>query len=274
MNYLHVVNGDLAARLLGEVLEAAGRRDSIVVLRDDLAFGPLRSIDESNSARIAFWQRALDAGEHGLSQTIIDAFEASTQALRGLARDDGREVVAWHAQNAGDQLMLRRVAYHLRNAPQRLNEIGMPTRSLGGSAKDAAPGEQRCTPDAMAARLHAIAPISLLRIGRLALEWQELKQLGHEVRRWRDNTFQSAAFSDIDGAIIELATLQWQSYLSLAQRIRAVDPGSVATDALIAWRCRELAALGRIALDGDPILEKSTRIRLTQAARAPAHLAC
>lgn len=272
MDYLHVVNGDLAGQLLGEALKAAGRRDRIVVLRDDLAFGPLRSIDESNSARIAFWQRALGAGEHGLSQTIIDAFEASTLALRALAVDDGREVVAWHAQNAGDQLMLRRVAYHLRHAPQRLSEIGMPARSLGGSAKEA-PGEQRCTPDAIAARLHAIAPISLLRIGRLALEWQALKHLGHEVRRWRDNTFQSAAFSDVDGAIIELATLQWQSYLSLAQRIRTVDPGSVATDGLIAWRCRELATQGRITLDGDPILEKSTRIRLSQTSRAPAHLA-
>lgn len=272
MDYLHVVNGDLAARLLGEALEAAGRRDRIVVLRDDLAFGPLRSIDESNAARIAFWQRALGAGEHGLSQTIIDAFDASTLALRGLANDDGSEVVAWHAQNAGDQLMLRRVAYHLRHAPQRLSEIGMPARSLVGRIK-AMPGEPCCTPVAMAARLHAIAPISLLRIGRLALEWQALKQLGHEVRRWRDNTFQSASFSDIDGAIIELASLQWQSYLGLAQRIRAIDPGSVATDALIAWRCRELAAQGRISLDGDPILERSARIRLTRTDRAPMPLA-
>jgi hypothetical protein len=117
-------------------------------------------------------------------------------------------------------------------------------------------------PEALTERLHAIAPISLLRISRLALEWQELKQLDHELRRWKDNTFQSATFTDIDNAILELATSGWQPYLDLAKRIREQDPGSVATDALIAWRCVDLSQYGKIVLEGDPILENTARLRL------------
>lgn len=262
MDYIHVVNGDAAARLLGDALDGVGRRDRIVILRDDLAIGPLRTIDESSSARITFWQRALGAGEHGIAQTIIDAFSAGNAALRKLVIDDGSEVVAWHGQNAGDQLMLRRIAYLLRNTPQRLNEIGLRTRTIACNARGEA-CDSSCTPTAITERLHTIAPISLLRISRLALEWQELKQLDHELRRWKDNTFQSATFADVDNAILELATPDWQPYLELAARLRAQDPGSVATDALIAWRCVDLAVHGKIALEGDPILDRAARLRLS-----------
>jgi len=260
MDYIHVVNGDSAARLLGEALDGAGRDDRIVVLRDDLAVGPLRSIDDSHTARVVFWQRVLGASEHGISQTISDAFDAGDITLHNLAVDDNSEIVLWHAQNAGDQLMLRRIAYHLRTTPQRLNEIGVQARWLvhpdGGT-----PGDGSCTPEALSNRLKSIAPISLLRITRLALEWQELKQVNLEMRRWRDNTFQSAQFTDLDAAIIEYTGVGWQSYLAVAHRIRHDDPGIVATDAIIAWRCRELAAQGRLDIDNDAILEKSTQIR-------------
>lgn len=260
MDYLHVVNGDPAARLLSAALNSAGRRDRIVVLRDDLTVGPLRGIDESNQARVAFWQRALGASEHDISQTIIDAFDASAAALHELVEDHQTEVVAWHAQNAGDQLMLRRIAYHLRTMPQRLNEIGIQARGLicasSGEALD-----EVCSPAALQARLHTIAPISILRITRLALEWQEQKQFDHELRRWRDNTFQTGLLTDIDAAILDQTGPEWQSYLQLAQRIRDADTGSIASDTIIAWRCRELAGHGRLLLDNDPIINGRTQVR-------------
>ena len=260
MDYIHVVNGDLAARLLGEALEKAGRNDRIVVLRDDLAIGPLRSIDDSHAARVVFWQRVLGAAEHGLSQTISDAFDAGDMTLHELGVDDGSEIVLWHAQNAGDQLMLRRVAYHLRTTPQRLNEIGVKAQWMV-NPESGAPGDGDCTPEALRDRFKAIAPISLLRITRLALEWQELKQLNHEMRRWRENTFQSAQFSDLDTMIIEYTGVTWQPYLAVAHKIRHDDPGMVATDTVIAWRCRELAAQSRLSLDNDATLEKTTQIK-------------
>jgi hypothetical protein len=264
MDYIHVVNGDPAARLLADVLAGVGRKDRIVVLRDDLALGPLRAIDDASTARIAFWQRALGAGEHGIAQTVVDAFDANAAMLHDLAAEDTTEVVLWHAQNASDQLMLRRIAYHLRNTPQRLNEIGLPTRSIACSARHQENTGNPCTPAALAERLHAIAPISLLRISRLALEWQELKQLDYEMRRWRDNTFKSATFNDVDAMILELATTEWQLCLTVADRIRSVDAGSVVSDILLAWRVRELALHGKIVLEGDPILEKTARLRINR----------
>lgn len=301
MHYIHVVNGDLAARMLDEALQASERHDRVVVLRDDLAVGPLRAIDDSNATRIAFWQRVIGAAEHGLSQTVVDAFDASAATLRALTDDSDSEVVVWHAQNAADQLMLRRLAYRLRLSPQRLSEIGFATPQLanvdanrhhdlavsgtvdashasdvsdasdnsGAAAVAAATGDTGAsaagsvTTAMLRHRLHTAAPISMLRITRLALEWQELKQVDHELRRWRNNTFKSGLFADIDTALMELTSSEWQPYLHIAHRLRLDDPGSVASDALIAWRCRELASHGRIELDDDPVFTGSTRLRRT-----------
>lgn len=73
--------------------------------------------------------------------------------LGGLARGE-TQIVIWHGQSAGDQLMLRRVAFHLRNAPQRLNEAKLSAQDLLIATNDT-------------------APISVLRISRLALEWRK-----------------------------------------------------------------------------------------------------
>jgi len=269
MDYIHVVNGDLAARLLDEALRASERNDRVVVLRDDLAVGPLRAIDDSNATRIAFWQRVMGAAEHGLLQTVVDAFDAGTASLRALSDDTTSEVVVWHAQNAADQLMLRRLAYRLRLSPQRLSEIGFTTQQLAidnlreADADSPTPSAAPITADALRARLHTVAPISMLRITRLALEWQELKQVDHELRRWRNNTFKSGLFADIDAALLEHASRDWLPYLQIARRLRGDDPGCVASDALIAWRCRELASHGRIELDDDPVFAGTTRLRRT-----------
>ena len=58
------------------------------------------------------------------------------------------------------------------------------------------------TVEELGAKLPMAAPISVLRISRLALEWQEAKQSNGETRRWRDNTFISGTFADVDETIL------------------------------------------------------------------------
>jgi hypothetical protein len=57
MQYIHVVNGDVAGTTLRQALAQAARPDPVVVLRDDLAVGPIADIDSTGLIRSGFWQR-------------------------------------------------------------------------------------------------------------------------------------------------------------------------------------------------------------------------
>jgi hypothetical protein len=154
-------------------------------------------------------------------------------------------------------LTLRRICYHLRNTPQRLNEVRLSMRDLS-DANAATHGRPDGTtavgmfaPDALLARLPDAAPISVLRISRLALEWQEVKQANGETRRWRDNTFTSGTFADLDALILEHATDSWRPAGRIAAELMVAELGFLVGDSIVLWRFRELAASGRISLRGD-----------------------
>lgn len=210
MNTIHVTNGDCAADALTHALRLAERTDQVIALRDDLAVGPLRDIDESPVARAAFWRQVSST-----PADIEDQLQSQLALLGRLARGDG-QVVVWHGQSAADQLTLRRVAYFLRNAPQRLNEAKLTFDDLAIEAPDAHPDSLRradratsvgmFSPRQLLAKLPTAAPISVLRISRLALEWQEAKHSSAENRRLRDNMLVSGTWLDVDETLLELAT--------------------------------------------------------------------
>ncbi|CAB3803448.1 DUF1835 domain-containing protein [Pararobbsia alpina] len=247
MAYLHAVNGDHAADLLNDALTTAGRDDRVVCLRDDLAVGPIEGIDEDPGARVSFWQTVLDNPERDLRKE----FEAQAAALAELAHTR-MEVVVWHGLSAADQLMLRRVAFHLRNAPQRLNEVGLTLREADpariGPGKQIAVGHY--SPDILRARFPTIVPIPVLRISRLALEWQEVKRVNSEVRRLTTNTFARSSFHELDALIIEHVTAERQPLNHLVSEVMRANTGFLATDVLVLWRIRTLADAGRLSLRG------------------------
>ncbi|GAB7535678.1 DUF1835 domain-containing protein [Burkholderia sp. 3C] len=249
MSPLHVTIGGSAADSLRAALAAAGRDDTVVELLDDLAVGPLRGIDDAPETRAAFWEALLPGP--AFDWPLLLAGELTK--LSELAADAG-QVVVWHAQSAADQLMLRRVAYHLRNAPQRLNEVRLSADDLPPPAHPRGPEAAVSTglfpAEALGARLPEAAPISVLRISRLALEWQEAKQANAELRYWIDNTFKSGLFSDIDALVFDHATEHWQPAARVVGAVIGhADRGHLAvSDSVAFWRCRELAAAGRIEL--------------------------
>ncbi len=250
MAYLHVVNGDHAADLLNEALVKAGRDDRVVCLRDDLAVGPLEGIDDDPAARIAFWQTVLDEPERDLREE----FDAQAASLAELAQTRV-EIAVWHGQSAADQLTLRRVAFHLRNAPQRFNEVSLTLHEADPACLG--PGHQiavgRYSPDILRARLPTIAPVSVLRISRLALEWQELKRVSSEIRRLATHTFIGSTFHELDALIIEHATPEWQPMNRVASEVMRANTGFFATDVLVFWRIRTLADGRKLSIRGtDP----------------------
>jgi hypothetical protein len=257
MNTIHVANGDYAAQTLAKTLKLAERDERVIALRDDLAVGPLRDIDDSLFNRAAFWRQVLNS-----ARDFEDDLEEQQALLGRLARGDA-QLVIWHGQSAGDQLMLRRAAYHLRNAPQRLNEAKLNQQDLHIAANDTEPGRATradgatavgmFSPRQLLAKLPTAAPISVLRISRLALEWQEAKYASAETRRLRDNMLVSGTWLDVDEALLALASGDWQptrGIVGAAMATRSFD--FILSDSIGYWRCRELVTSGRLKIRGAP----------------------
>ena len=221
-------------------------------LRDDLAVGPLRGIDDGPDVRAEFW----NASALTPRRDFLREFREQAAALENIARGDANLVV-WHGESAADQLTLRRVCYHLRNSPQRLNEVRLSIRDLtdpgawAHSRKDRATSVGMFAPAVLQGRLSDAAPISVLRISRLALEWQEAKHANGETRRWRDNTFTSGSFADLDALILEHVTGDWQPAARVAAELMIAELWYLVSDSIVLWRFRELAATRRIKLRGD-----------------------
>lgn len=254
-NWIHITNGDVAAESLRTALRTANRddrNDRVLSLRDDLAVGALRGIDESPDVRAEFWQRVIGDSTRDLSAEFADQ---RVELERVTGADS--HVVIWHAESAADQLTLRRVCYHLRNSPQRLNEVRLSIRDLtdpgawAHSRPDHATSVGMFAPDVLQAHLRDAAPISVLRISRLALEWQEVKQANGETRRLRDNTFMSGSFGELDAFLLAHTTHAWRPAARIAAELIVANVGFLVSDSIALWRCRELAASGRVQLRGD-----------------------
>ncbi|SMG40188.1 DUF1835 domain-containing protein [Paraburkholderia susongensis] len=252
MSTIHFTNGDVAAESLRTALAQAGRDDRVQALRDDLAVGPLRGVDDGPTVRADFWERV----SADTRRDFLREFRDQAAALNSIANGTANLVV-WHGESASDQLMLRRVCYYLRNSPQRLNEVRLSIADLtdplawAHTRKDRATSVGMFAPDVLQARLPDAAPISVLRISRLALEWQEVKHANGETRRWRDNTFTSSSFAELDALILERVTEDWQPTARVAAEVMVAELWFLVSDSIVLWRMRELAARRRIRLRGD-----------------------
>ncbi|WP_321847022.1 DUF1835 domain-containing protein [Paraburkholderia bannensis] len=264
MTTIHLIHGEPAATALRQALQAheAARPASaqsaahVIALADDLTVGPLRDIDEAanpgTAQRAAFWQRV--DGECGApeAQEVMQTLAQDDCAALKALEADNASVVVWHTHDAADQLTLRRACYRLRNVPQRLNEVRLSPADLAGTQDEVAARLQARVPDA--------APISVLRITRLALEWQEAKFANGETRRWRDNTFTSGTWADLDAQILEIlgeatppsdAGAPWLACDTLGAALVRGGAGFTVAEPVVRWRLRELASAGELRLRDD-----------------------
>ncbi|MFC5429029.1 DUF1835 domain-containing protein [Paraburkholderia denitrificans] len=258
MTTIHLTHGEPVAAALRQALDANGRADRVIALPDDLTVGPLRDIDDPSdrgaARRAAFWQ--------GLDSVPEMLTGGDCAALAALEADDAN-VVIWHTNAASDQLTLRRICYRLRNAPQRLNEVRLADSDVAGDA----------AVERLRARLPDAAPISVLRITRLALEWQETKFANGETRRWHDNTFTSGTWADLDQSIVAIlgaAHEPWLAPTAIMAALRSCDADAPVSERVVLWRLHELAAAGELGLRDD----MSAACALTQppASMAAAHV--
>jgi len=266
MTTIHLTHGEATASALRLALQTASRADRVIALSDALPFGPLRDIDEPGTPgaalRSAFWLRLGGVPE---ALTARDCVE-----LEALEADDAN-VVVWHTDAAADQLTLRRICYRLRTAPQRLNEVRLAAGDIAGAIAGEVAGDPAAA--RLAERLPDAAPISVLRISRLALEWQEVKFANGEMRRWRDNTFTSTTWADLDLLILDVLNTEPTSWLApqaVMSALPCTGAGAPVCEPVVLWRLRELATAGELRLRDDMYAMRTASEALSRLAAARA----
>lgn len=263
MQYIHVVNGDVAGNTLRQALAQAARPDPVIVLRDDLAVGPIADVDGSGTIRSGFWQRVAPRTDIDFAAEMRQAIE-QLQALR----KGEMEIALWHGQSASDQLMLRRVVFHLYQSPQRINEVAMDLRELDVPASNHLAAIGMYPAARLARRFSTIAPVSVLRLGRLGYEWQQNVKENADVRLWKGNTLVPAAYHTVDEVIMEFAPEAWTPAAEVVGSVMGAIEGLLASDWFVFWRCRELIGMGELVLRGNADSLQTCELRRNLSNRA------
>jgi hypothetical protein len=92
----------------------------------------------------------------------------------------------------------------------------------------------------------------VLRISRLALEWQEAKYANADTRRLRDNMLVTGTWIDIDEVLLDLAGPEWKPARQIAGAAMGQRFDFMLSDSIAFWRCRELVTAGRLKIRGTP----------------------
>lgn len=242
----HLVCGDNAVAGVSQVIgaeAAAGLR----VLRDDLAVGPLADVATPPcAARVAFWSAVWPQ-----TVTPVPDFAAGLAEdalwLAGLAQQS-RPVTVWHGDSCSEQLLLARVAHALHGSAVELWEV--PCGS-GDSRVQTRMAAAMHRPEALA-QVATPRRLDAQRQAALAAQWQALLADPQPVRRWQAGVFSSEDYQALDRILLEQAGAQAQPLARLMAEVMARSDGFFATDFLVFWRARELAAAGQLHLSGEP----------------------
>lgn len=243
----HLVCGDNAVEGVAAVLGEDVARSFLRVLRDDLAVGPLKDIEQPPcTRRAAFWRAVWPTAV----QPVPD-FEAGlaedAQWLAGLA-GQSHAVTVWHGDSASEQLLLARVAAALEHSQLPLWEVPC------GSGDSRVAGRRAVAMHAPAelAELYLPRLIEAERRQALAAQWRGALAEGAGLRRWREGAFHGEDFSFIDADLLGACTPEWRPLGRAMADVMARCDGFFATDFFLFWRARELAAQGRVEIQGEP----------------------
>jgi len=241
----HLVCGDAAVEGVTFVLGQTAAGDSLRVLRDDLAVGPLADIEQPPCTdRAAFWSAVWPEAVQptpDFSATLSD----DARWLADLSRQT-RPVTVWHGDSASEQLLLARVA-------TALEHTDLPLWEVPCGSGDSRVASRRAVSMHAPAVLHTLYRPRLLEPARrrqLAGQWRAALLDNALVRRWSDGTFHGEDYGAIDASLLQFCPTEGKPLAQLMADVMARCDGFFATDYFLFWRARELAAAGRIELTG------------------------
>lgn len=241
----HLLCGDAAVPGLASVLGAERLDESLRVLRDDLAVGPLADAEQPPCAtRVAYWQALWPE-----AMLVPDFRGGLNDDARWLAALPGqaRPVTVWHGDSCAEQLLLARVAAALEGSSVPLWEVACGTGDSGVAQRRAV---SMCTPEELRA-LYRPQRLGPARRRKLAAQWRAALAENAAIRRWRDGAFRGEDLSVIDASLVQWSSPQWQPLIRLLAEVMARCEGFFATDMFLFWRVRELAASGQLELAGE-----------------------
>jgi hypothetical protein len=238
----HLVCGDAAVEGVTFVLGRAVADDSLRVLRDDLAVGPLADIEQPPCReRAAFWSALWPAAVQPMPDFHTGLGE-DARWLADLARQ-ARAVTVWHGDSASEQLLLARVAHALADSALPLWEVPCGT---GDSRVASRRAVSMHAPEALAA-LAKPREVDAQRRRQLADQWRAALLDQALVRRWHAGTFHGEDFGRIDASLLRFCPVEGKPLARLMADVMAHCDGFFATDYFLFWRARELAAAGQMA---------------------------
>ncbi|MBD7976778.1 DUF3658 domain-containing protein [Serpens gallinarum] len=240
----HLVCEDLAVEGVTHALGADIAAQSLRVLHDDLAVGPLSDIDQPPCAqRIAYWQALWPVSLQPMPD-FAGELVCEAHWLSGLAHGS-RAVTVWHGDSCSEQLLLARLAQALAGSPVELWEVAcgnpqLPPRRTVSLRR----------PDQLVDLYQHHHRLDASRRQQLAAQWQVLVNDNAPIRLWRAGRFQSVAPAYIDEPLLAACSAEWQPLARAMAEVMARCDGFFPTDVFLYWRARALAAQGRLMLDG------------------------
>lgn len=242
----HLVCGDNAVPGVSQVIGAQAAAAGLRVLRDDLAVGPLADVATPPcTTRVAFWSSVWPQAVTPVPD-FATGLPEDARWLAGLAQQS-RPVTLWHGDSCSEQLLLARVAYALHGSAVELWEV--PCGS-GDSRVQSRMAVAMHRPEALA-QVATPRRVDAPRQAALAAQWQALLADPQPVRCWQAGAFSSEDYQALDRILLEQADERAQPLARLMAEVMARNDGFFATDFLVFWRARELAAAGQLLLSGE-----------------------
>lgn len=242
----HLVCGDAAVEGVTFVLGQTVADDSLRVMRDDLAVGPLVDIEQPPCInRVAFWSAVWPEAVQPVPDFSADLSD-DARWLAGLSRQT-RPVTVWHGDSASEQLLLARVAAALVHVDLPLWEV------VCGSGDSRVAGRRAVSMHAPAVLQELYRPRLLkpARRRQLAAQWRAAVEENAAIRRYREHAFHGENYGEIDASLLRFCPTEGKQLARVMADVMARCDGFFATDYFLFWRARELAAAGRIALTGE-----------------------
>jgi hypothetical protein len=242
----HLVCGDNAVAGVTHVIGAHEAEAGLRVLRDDLAVGPLADVDMPPcAARAAFWRALWPEAVRPVPDFATD-LPADARWIAALA-EQSRPVTVWHGDSASEQLLLARVAHALADSALPLWEVCCGT---GDSRVASRRAVAMHAPETLAA-LAKPREVDATRRRQLVGQWRTALLDQALVRRWHAGTFHGEDFGRIDASLLQFCPAEGKPLARVMADVMAHCDGFFATDYLLFWRARELAAAGHIVLSGE-----------------------
>ncbi|MBW8725091.1 MAG: DUF1835 domain-containing protein [Inquilinus limosus] len=257
---LHLCCGDSAAG----VIRAGLPGSAVLVLRDDLAVGPLGDVDSDRpDARAAFWHAVFPDEDREAIESggrLVDQLAQEAATLQGLP-DAAEKVVLWHGSGAAEQLILRRALWALRDAPVPLEEVTVGPDLLPGALRRDMTAVGMLEPEDAPRAVATARPVDPGRRAKLAAEWERLRADSGGLRHHRDGTITTHPIDAHDAEILAAVGDDWMPAARAVGQPMGTITGFFATDAFVFWRLRQLAAQGRVELEGSPTTIRGCRVR-------------